>query len=78
MRGRQSLAMLKILGCDELVARSHEDYVAIALRIGRDAGIRNEISSHIVASRDKLFSRNEPIRVLESFLLDAVRASDIR
>jgi protein O-GlcNAc transferase len=75
MRGRQSFAMLKAMGCDELIARDSADYVSIALRIGRDAGLRNEISARILARRDVLFSRNEPIRALESFLLDAVRAS---
>ena len=82
MRGRQSFAMLKVMGCDELIARDRADYVSIALRIGRDAGIRNEISARIVAGREKLFSRNEPVRALESslesFVLGAVRTGNIR
>lgn len=78
MRGRQSFAMLKAMGCDELIARDSANYVSIALSVGRDAGFRSAISSRIVSGRDKLFSRNEPIRALESFLLDAVRASNIR
>ena len=78
MRGRQSFAMLKAMDCDELIARDSADYLSIALRIGRDAAFRNEISSRIAAGRGKLFSQNEPIRALESFLLDAVRTDNFR
>ena len=73
MRGRQSFAMLKALGCDDLIARDRADYVAIALRIGRNAELRNEVSARILAGREKLFARDEPVQALAAFLLDAAK-----
>jgi CRISPR-associated protein Csy1 len=71
MRGRQSSAMLRLLGVDELVARDLDDYVAIASRLGRDPALRASLSQRITAAAPTLFSRDEPIRALEDFLLRA-------
>lgn len=71
MRGRQSRAMLEIVGVPELVARDREELVAMAVRIGRDPHERRALSERIVAGRSRLFEREEPIRALEEFLLRA-------
>jgi predicted O-linked N-acetylglucosamine transferase (SPINDLY family) len=68
MRGRQSSAMLRLLGVDELIARDLDDYVAIASRLGKDADLRASLSQRISAASPTLFSRDEPIRALEDFL----------
>jgi protein O-GlcNAc transferase len=67
MRGRQSLAMLKALGCSELVAEDRESYVATALRLGRDKEWRDTISRRIVERRHELFNQTAPVRALEDF-----------
>ena len=67
MRGRQSMAMLKTLGCAELVAHDRESYVATALRLGRDRQWRDTISRRIVEQRHALFNQTEPVRALEAF-----------
>jgi predicted O-linked N-acetylglucosamine transferase (SPINDLY family) len=36
MRGRQSAAMLRTVGVEELIARDAQQYVDIALRVARD------------------------------------------
>jgi len=73
MRGRQSMAMLRLLGVDELVASDAADYVAKAVRVGTDRGFRAELSARIKAGLGTLFDRDEPIRELEDFLERAVR-----
>jgi predicted O-linked N-acetylglucosamine transferase (SPINDLY family) len=74
MRGRQSAAMLDILGLPELVAADRDELVATAVRLGRDPGERRSISARIAAGRGALFEREEPVRALEEFLLRAAGA----
>jgi len=69
MRGRQSYAMLKAMGLDELIARDKTDYVAIALRLGTDAAWRKEIQQRIAQNTGKVFENNLPVKELEQFLL---------
>lgn len=66
MRGRQSQAMLRMLGLEELIASGVEDYVARAVGLGSDAESRRSISERIAARRGELFERDEPIRALEA------------
>lgn len=69
MRGRQSYAMLKTMGLDELIARDKKDYVAIALRLGTDPVWREEIRQRISQNTDKVFDNGLPIKEFEQFLL---------
>ena len=71
MRGRQSAAMLKILGMEDLVARDVDDYVSKAITLGRDMDRRMSLRQSILARRGALFQRDEPIRALEDFLVRA-------
>ena len=73
MRGRQSAAMLGILGVPELVARDTGQSVEIAVRLGRDAAWRQSLAARMRDGHHALFARDEPIRALESFLERAVR-----
>jgi predicted O-linked N-acetylglucosamine transferase (SPINDLY family) len=68
MRGRQSLGMLRLLGLDDLVARDGDDYVRIAVRLGRDAAWRGAVSARIAQRSAALFDRREPVEALEAFL----------
>ncbi|HXS51825.1 MAG TPA: tetratricopeptide repeat protein [Usitatibacter sp.] len=73
MRGRQSQAMLRMVGAHELVAGSVDEYLAIAERLGRDAAERAAVSDRIRANLGELFERDEPVRALEAFLERAAR-----
>jgi CRISPR-associated protein Csy1 len=73
MRGRQSQAMLRIMGIEELVASDRAGFVDKSVSLGRDAALRHAISQRIAQSRGALFGRDEPIRALEAFLHRAVR-----
>jgi CRISPR-associated protein Csy1 len=68
MRGRQSHAMLRILGAPELIAEDFEAHVETAVRLGRDPEERRALSERIRGNRSALFERDEPVRALERFL----------
>jgi CRISPR-associated protein Csy1 len=72
MRGRQSQAMLRMLGAESLIARDVDEYVAIAERLGRDAGEREAAAAGIRAGLGNLFDRDEPVRTLEAFFERAI------
>lgn len=69
MRGRQTAAMLGMAGLPELVAASPEDYVRIAVEAARDPGQNAHLREQVLAGREALFERREPIAALEEALL---------
>ncbi len=69
MRGRQTGAMLEMLGLDELVARDAGEYVRIALDLARDRDRNAAVRKAIVERRDTLFDRREPVAALQDALL---------
>jgi len=64
MRGRQSAAMLRIVGVEELIARDVEEYVEIALRVAGDPAYREALSARIREALPRLVDRSEPIEAL--------------
>ena len=73
MRGRHAAAILSMMQLGELTARSVDDYVAIASRLGRDAIARSEISSRITENKHRVYRDGNCIAGLEAFLERAVR-----
>ena len=71
MRGRQTAAMLRMIGLGELVARDEDDYVRLAVEAARDRDRNAALRSAIVANRVALFDRREPIVALEDALATA-------
>ena len=72
MRGRHTMAMLKIMGIEETIAATKEDYVKIAIRLGQDAEYRQQISKLVADNKYKLYGDLKPVRALEEFLLQVV------
>ncbi len=70
MRGRQSAAMLRMLGVDELIAGNREDYIGIAARIARERAWRDSLSRRIRDAHPKLFGRSDALPVLWDILED--------
>ncbi|MBF0391794.1 MAG: hypothetical protein HQL38_03850 [Alphaproteobacteria bacterium] len=67
MRGRHALAMLRILGAEDCVARDATHYVEIAVRLGADQAFRDRQRAVIAAGRNKLFRDRAPVEALEDF-----------
>jgi CRISPR-associated protein Csy1 len=74
MRARQSAAMLKLLGEQDLIATSVDDYVRIATRLCSDAPWRAAVSARIRERTASIFDDAGPIDALEAFLLNAATA----
>lgn len=72
MRGRHTMAFLKMMGIEEMIAATKEDYVKIAVRLGQDAQYRQQISQKVSENKHKLYGDLKPIRSLEDFLLKVV------
>jgi protein O-GlcNAc transferase len=70
MRGRQSAAMLRIVGVPELVAEDDQSYVELAIRIATDRAYRNSLVNRITAGIPRLFDRDEPIVALAEALVE--------
>ena len=68
MRGRQTMAMLRLLGAEELIAQSPDDYLAIARKLGVDKQYRDQLSKRILANRAQLFDDVAPPRALAQIL----------
>jgi CRISPR-associated protein Csy1 len=64
MRGRQSAAMLRAVGVDELIVRDAREYVELALRVASDSEYRDALSSRIRDGWPRLANRSEPIAAL--------------
>jgi CRISPR-associated protein Csy1 len=71
MRGRQSAAMLDMVGAPETIARDPDDYVAIASRLVRDRAWRDELAARIRAGAPLLFDRREPVEAFAELLAGA-------
>ncbi len=67
MRGRQSAAMLSMMGLDELIAKDETDYLRIALHLGADVKYRRSIMARIVENRHKIFNDPKPVEALVEF-----------
>ncbi len=67
MRGRQSAAMLSMMGLTDLIAQNEDDYLRIALRLGTDIEFRQHAAKRIVDQRHKIFNDPAPIEALADF-----------
>jgi protein O-GlcNAc transferase len=73
MRGRHSLAILKMMGIEETIASNKAEYVQMAIRLGKDAEYRQYISQQVAENKHKLYGDLKPVRALEDFLLQLVK-----
>jgi predicted O-linked N-acetylglucosamine transferase (SPINDLY family) len=73
MRGRHSAAILRMIGVEETIATTVDDYVAIATRLGKDTQLRRAISTRMAENRHKIYRDRAPVTALEDFLEKAVR-----
>lgn len=74
MRGRQTAAMLELMGISELIVEDEEVFIHTALRLGRDKAWREHVSGCVKAGQSRLFDDQGTIRALEKFLLSVGRA----
>ncbi|MBX9774125.1 MAG: tetratricopeptide repeat protein [Xanthobacteraceae bacterium] len=73
MRGRHTTGVLRMMGVTETIFETIDDYVAAAVRLGRDADWRAALGAKIAANKHKLYHDRTAIAALEDFLERAVR-----
>ncbi len=76
MRGRVSHGMLRMIGVEDTVAKDVDDYIVIAIRLGREPAFRTQVRARIAANRAKLYGDEACVRGLEDFLVQAVAAAN--
>jgi protein O-GlcNAc transferase len=74
MRGRVSAGMLRMMAMPETIATTIDDYVALAVRLGRDPTWRAAIKQRIVTNRTRLYRDPAPIAALQNFLERVARS----
>jgi predicted O-linked N-acetylglucosamine transferase (SPINDLY family) len=72
MRGRHTAAILRHIGCEATIAESEDDYVSIAVRLGRDAAWRSDVRQAVAQGKRLAFGDTAYMRALETFLTDTV------
>jgi len=72
MRQRHCAGILSMMGLTETIASSVDEYIEIAVRLGRDSEWRSHIAEKIQMSKHKIYRDEDSIRALEEFLFKAV------
>ncbi len=68
MRGRHTSAILEMMGVTDTIADDVDGYVALAVRLGRDAVWRKAMSDAVAADKSKLYRDETTITAFEEFL----------
>lgn len=68
MRGRHSSAMFRMIGADEMIAGSEEDYVDLLARLGRDEAWRQHCIGLFRNGRHRLYRDQSFIDAFDAFL----------
>jgi protein O-GlcNAc transferase len=73
MRGRHSAAILEMMQIRGTTARSIDEYIAMAVLLGRDPAKRAEMSATIASRKHRVYRDANCVAALEDFLDRAIR-----
>jgi protein O-GlcNAc transferase len=73
MRGRHTTGILRRMGLTETIAQSIEEYVALAVGLGRDPAARQALRDKVAANKTLVFRDRDYIEALERFIEERVR-----
>jgi predicted O-linked N-acetylglucosamine transferase (SPINDLY family) len=68
MRGRHGSAILEMMGLGDMIAASLDDYLTMAVRLGRDSKWRDEFKRRIAVGKHRIYHDSTCISALEEFL----------
>jgi protein O-GlcNAc transferase len=74
MRGRQSAAILHLLGVRDTVAASVDEYLEKAVELAQNPALRKEIGLRVRDRLPALYRDREPVEALQRFLVDIAAA----
>ncbi|MBX9696172.1 MAG: tetratricopeptide repeat protein [Cyanobacteria bacterium] len=72
MRERHGIGMFKMIGLDELVTHSLDEYVELAIKLGTDKEFRLDLRRKIKEIKHKLFNDTECLEYLDEFFKSEV------
>lgn len=73
MRSRHSAAILQMMGIEETIAGTIDNYIAIAVRLANHPDERHALGHKIAERKQRIYRDRECILALEKFLDLAVR-----
>jgi protein O-GlcNAc transferase len=73
MRGRVTHGCYQMMGIDDLVAKTPDEYIEIAYRVANDKTYQASLRNQLKASAPKLMDGTSAIRSLEAFFKEVVR-----
>jgi predicted O-linked N-acetylglucosamine transferase (SPINDLY family) len=68
MRGRHTMAILKMMGITETITETLDEYVSVAVRLARDVPWRMAMKERTSAAKFKVYRDKTCILALEEFL----------
>lgn len=68
MRGREGFAILTMMDSTDTIAKTVDDYIALAVKLGKDLALRQEISKKIAQKKHLVYRDETCVRGLEDFL----------
>lgn len=68
MRGRHTAAILEMMGIRETTAQTIDEYVAIAVNLGRNAQERAAVAARMKANKHRVYRDQASIAALEDFM----------
>jgi protein O-GlcNAc transferase len=77
MRGRHTSAMLGLIGSEETIAATPEQYIEIAVRLAREPDWRSAMGQRVAKGKDRLFRDRQAIMALEEFVDRASRTVSV-
>lgn len=72
MRERHMYSMMKVLGLDDYIAQTTDDYINIAVKLGKDRDLNWQIRQQIDENKSRLYENREIVQQLEKFYSDAI------
>jgi protein O-GlcNAc transferase len=73
MRGRHSVAILRMMEITETIALSIDEYISIAVKLGEDSGYRNHLVNKIAERKHLAYRDKTCIQALESFFEKTIK-----
>ena len=73
MRGRHSSAILTMMGLKETIATTIDEYIELAIKLGKDSDWRRYISEKIKNNKHLVYRDRTCITALEDFLESVVK-----
>ena len=73
MRGCHCSAILEMAGMPECIAGSADEFVSLAVRLGRDRDWRRHLRATLLARKDPVFADQSSVRAFAKFCVEALR-----